>query len=51
LPNRETCLGSVEAGPQFDSDLHEKKLALTFGEDAGVAQLAEQLVCKQALCR
>jgi hypothetical protein len=27
-----------------------KGLALTFGEDAGVAQLAEQLFCKQLVC-
>jgi hypothetical protein len=42
-PSRE----SPCSGPQFRSDLPEKGLALTFGEDAGVAQLAEQLFCKQ----
>jgi hypothetical protein len=28
-----------------------KRLALTFGEDAGVAQMAERLLCKQVGCR
>jgi hypothetical protein len=26
------------------------RLALTFGDDAGIAQLAEQLFCKQMVC-
>ena len=29
----------------------QKRLALTFGEDAGVAQLAERLLCKQQVAR
>jgi hypothetical protein len=50
LPNRDASRRAREVGARFDSDISEKVLALTFGEDAGVAQLAEQLLCKQAVC-
>ena len=50
LPGLEASFGSDEAGAQFHPTFPEKWLALTFGEDAGVAQLAEQLLCKRVVC-
>src|SRR5260370_10830844 len=38
---------SPRANQEFNSGLPRTRLALTFGNDAGVAQLAEQLFCKQ----
>jgi hypothetical protein len=40
-------LGSSDGRRYDDSELPRNGLALTFGEDAGVAQLAEQLLRKQ----
>ena len=39
-----------KAGRQFTGGVNGRRLALTFGDDAGVAQLAEQLFCKQVVC-
>jgi hypothetical protein len=50
LPERKWWLG-VQAGPKIDSSLTWRRLALTFGVDAGVAQLAEQLFFKLVVCR
>lgn len=47
LPDRDACLGFVASGARLDVGFRNKGLALTVREDAGVAQLAERLLCKQ----